>query len=497
MFAGMRIGVRLGLGFGLVVLLTLVMAVTALSKVVLLDSAWQEYQSVITAKQNAISVSYVALGDGIHHFKNYVIRGGDYDKKFMSDMDGVDAVVTAFLATQKVVPEEERLFADILASSKKYREDMKVLVSLREKNTEIPDLDKAVKGADKPIAAALGHLSEICQQASQVKSGQFAALFASTKQWIFWSGTVICLFAALIAYLTSTRITRPLNEALNVASQLAEGNLAVNIEARSKDETGLLLDAMKHMAEKLSQIIAEIRRSADALSGASEQVSATSQSLSQASCEQAASVENVAVSIGQMSASINQNTENAKDTDSMAGEAVKEAREGWQAVNDTVEAMKQIAGKIDIVDDIAYQTNLLALNAAIEAARVGEQGKGFAVVAAEVRKLAERSQIAAQEIDELAKSSVAMAEKAGKLLNTVLPSIHKTSDLVRDIASASSVQSSGVARINHAMGLINQSTQQNASASEELAATAEEMNSQAELLMNTMEFFKLSDEEVQ
>jgi methyl-accepting chemotaxis protein len=193
-----------------------------------------------------------------------------------------------------------------------------------------------------------------------------------------------------------------------------------------------------------------------------------------------------------MTASINQNTENAKVTDSMASKAAKEATEGGQAVGNTVEAMKKIAGKIGIVDDIAYQTNLLALNAAIEAARAGEHGKGFAVVAAEVRKLAERSQVAAQEIGQVASGSVELAERAGKLLDEMVPSIKKTADLVQEIAAASQEQSSGVSQINAAVSQMSQTTQQNASSSEELAATAEEMSGQAEELQRSMSFFKVA-----
>ncbi len=177
----------------------------------------------------------------------------------------------------------------------------------------------------------------------------------------------------------------------------------------------------------------------------------------------------------------------------MASKSAKEAAEGGEAVNKTVDDMKSIAGKIGIIDDIAYQTNLLALNAAIEAARAGDHGKGFAVVAAEVRKLAERSQVAAQEIGALASSSVKQAERAGALLTEMVPSIRKTSDLVQEIASASQEQTSGVGQINAAMGQLNQATQQNASASEELAATAEELGSQAEQLQQTMTFFQLDD----
>jgi methyl-accepting chemotaxis protein len=180
----------------------------------------------------------------------------------------------------------------------------------------------------------------------------------------------------------------------------------------------------------------------------------------------------------------------------MATKASKEATEGGAAVSQTVTAMKQIAAKIGIVDDIAYQTNLLALNAAIEAARAGEHGKGFAVVAAEVRKLAERSQAAAKEIGELASSSVTTAERAGKLLDEIVPSIQKTSELVQEIAAASAEQSESVVQIGGAMGQLSKATQQNASASEELAATSEELSGQAEQLQQSIAFFKTGDEPV-
>jgi methyl-accepting chemotaxis protein len=174
----------------------------------------------------------------------------------------------------------------------------------------------------------------------------------------------------------------------------------------------------------------------------------------------------------------------------MASKTNKEAADGGSAVSQTVTAMKQIATKIGIVDDIAYQTNLLALNAAIEAARAGEHGKGFAVVAAEVRKLAERSQLAAKEIGDLAGNSVATAERAGKLLDEIVPSIQKTSELVQEIAAASSEQSESVVQIGGAMGQLSKATQQNASASEELAATSEELSGQADQLQQSIAFFK-------
>jgi methyl-accepting chemotaxis protein len=192
-----------------------------------------------------------------------------------------------------------------------------------------------------------------------------------------------------------------------------------------------------------------------------------------------------------MAASISQNTENAKVADGMSAQGSQKAAEGGDAVTETVKAMKDIAKKIGIIDDIAYQTNLLALNAAIEAARAGEHGKGFAVVAAEVRKLAERSQVAAQEIGQLAANSVGLAERAGKLLDEIVPSTKKSADLVQEITAASEEQSAGVSQINNAMAQLSQITQQNASASEELAATAEEISSQAGNLQTLMGFFDL------
>ena len=291
---------------------------------------------------------------------------------------------------------------------------------------------------------------------------------------------------------TLDAVIAPINEVKRVMVALSNGDLTQKITDDYAGDFLVLENAVNESMDKLAEVIEQVRGAADALTNAAGQVSATAQSLSQSSSEQAASVEETSASIEQMSASINQNSENARITDAMASKSSTEAGEGGGAVKSTVEAMKNIAGKIGIIDDIAYQTNLLALNAAIEAARAGEHGKGFAVVAAEVRKLAERSQVAAQEIGELAGTSVQLAERAGKLLDEMVPSINKTSDLVQEIASASQEQTAGVGQINNAMGQLNKATQQNASASEELAATAEELGGQAGQLQELMDFFSLS-----
>ena len=284
-----------------------------------------------------------------------------------------------------------------------------------------------------------------------------------------------------------------LTDVVRVLEATANGNLTERITLAYEGDFLRMKEAANTTVAKLSSTIADVLEASDNLVGASDQLSATAQALSQSASEQAASVEETSASMEQMSASIAQNNENAKVTGNIALRTAKETQDGGQVVKDTVGAMKQIAHKISIIDDIAYQTNLLALNAAIEAGRAGEHGKGFAVVAAEVRKLAERSQVAAEEISRLATGSVELAERAGQLLDTLVPSIQKTSDLVMEIAAASSEQNAGVGQINTAISQISEAISHNAAASEELASTSEEVHSQATELQATMAYFQLSE----
>lgn len=275
---------------------------------------------------------------------------------------------------------------------------------------------------------------------------------------------------------------------MEVVRKVASGDLTVQVTTQANDNSSLLF-SMKQMCEHLLSTLREIRISADSLASASEEIAASSQTLSQTSTEQAANVEETSSAVEEISSTVAQNAQNAQITDTIAGKSALGAIEGGKAVKETVQAMRRIADKISIIDDIAYQTNLLALNAAIEAARAGEHGRGFAVVSAEVRKLAERSQIAAQEIGEVAGNSVTLAEQAGLQLDELVPSIRKTADLVQEISAASREQTTGLNQISTAVNQLAQATQSTASASEELSATAEEMSSQAQNLLNSIRFF--------
>jgi methyl-accepting chemotaxis protein len=360
---------------------------------------------------------------------------------------------------------------------------------------EISALDGEIDAEVVKVSAQLSKVATSMAKEAVLADQEFDKVRSTSLVGTVAVSSIMSALLLILTFLLIRSIMKPLLEVRDVTQRIADGDLTVKIDGASKDEIGQILAAQQGLIARLNQIIGEVKGAADNLSNAAGQVSATAQSLSQSSSEQAASVEETTASIEQMTASITQNTENAHVTDNMATKSAVEAEQGGKAVKDTVEAMKSIAGKIGIIDDIAYQTNLLALNAAIEAARAGEHGKGFAVVAAEVRKLAERSQVAAQEIGQLAGSSVKIAEQAGKRLDEMVPSIKKTSDLVQEIAAASQEQSAGVGQINGAMGQLNKATQQNASASEELAATSEQMGGQAEQLQELMTFFRISTTE--
>jgi methyl-accepting chemotaxis protein len=276
---------------------------------------------------------------------------------------------------------------------------------------------------------------------------------------------------------------------VELTRELANGNLGMAFSGQY--DVGSVYGAMRAMVEKLTEVIGTVSAGAENVASGAEELSATAETVSHGANQQAAGVEEVSSSVEEITASIQQNSENATTTEGMSEQASKDAEEGGKAVTETVSAMRDIAEKISIIEEIARQTNLLALNAAIEAARAGEQGKGFAVVAAEVRKLAERSGAAAAEISELSTNSVAVAERAGNMLDKMVPDIKKTSELIQEISAASREQAEGVVQINSGIQNLDSTVQQNASASEELASTADELSGQAQQLQSAISFFDI------
>ncbi|MBC17394.1 MAG: hypothetical protein CL942_10125 [Desulfovibrio sp.] len=304
---------------------------------------------------------------------------------------------------------------------------------------------------------------------------------------------IALVLALVIGVFLSKIITRPLNVAVQASRKLADGDLSSDIDSPGSDETGRMLDAMSEMILRLREVVFNINGVIDNVASGSEQLSGSAESLSQGATEQAASIEELSASIVQVTSSIARNADSSQETANIANGVAGKASESGLAVTEAVGAMKEIADRITIIEEIARQTNLLALNAAIEAARAGEHGKGFAVVAAEVRKLAERSGTAAAEISELSTSTVTVADRAVTMLDELVPEIEKTSELIDSINATCEEQDIAIKQIGSAVSQVETATQTTASASEEVASTSEELAAQAESLNQMMAFFNCGD----
>lgn len=305
-------------------------------------------------------------------------------------------------------------------------------------------------------------------------------------------GLLLVVIGFVVIYFFINNLLKPLNDLVHIVKRVSDGDLKDMPDLTTRnDEIFILVGAIKDMVYKLRQIVSSVIAGADNISSASQQISSGSQQLSQGANEQASSAEEVSSSMEEMVSNIQQNTDNAQQTEKISIEAAKGIEAVAKAAQESLNSIRQIAGKINVVNDIAFQTNILALNAAVEAARAGEHGKGFAVVAAEVRKLAERSKIAADEIVGLSAHSLKVTEDAGSLMAKIIPDIEKTAKLVQEISAASLEQNSGADQINNAIQQLNQVTQQNAAASEELATSAEQLSSQAQQLMDNISYFSL------
>ena len=501
MFKNMKIGMRLGLGFAGVLAMLLIVGIAGIWGVKSMqrtamhmleeEGVWAEHTARARANINAAR---------------------RYEKDMFLNIGAADKVDKYYAEWKEEVESTHKRIADLekLTGVKQALEaaaTMKANLAVYEAGIN-QAYEKIKRGALKSPEQANESIVGVKDEAHKIeqvsKDGATAALKAMHEEednMNRYAGSTIAvvsafvviaiILSAFIAVLITRSIVMPLREAMNVSDNLAKGNLAIEVAIDRKDEMGMLLTTSRAMLEKLRAVVADVKTASDNVASGSEQLSSGAQQMSQGTTEQAASTEEASSSIEEMNATIKQNADNALQTEKIALKSASDAQESGKAVSQTVSAMKDIAQKISIIEEIARQTNLLALNAAIEAARAGEHGKGFAVVASEVRKLAERSQSAAGEISQLSSSSVQIAEQAGQMLAKLVPDIQKTAELVQEITASSKEQSSGADQINGAIQQLNQVVQQNAGAAEEMASTAEELSSQADQLQATISFFKI------
>ncbi len=361
-------------------------------------------------------------------------------------------------------------------------------------------------------------------------------LYFSARRNTYFLISFCVIISLLLAFWIILNISKSLKKSILAINKVAEGDFSSKIENPGEDEIGKVLQLLNLMVDKLrssvflanriskgdltmisdlskntkneldlalnqmvinlNNIIEKIYTGASSLASASNEISGASQQMSQGANEQASSSEEVTSSMEEMTASVQQNTENAKEAERISKKSAQEINESNRAVTKTLSAMKEIAERIKVINEIANKTDLLAVNAGIEAARAGENGKGFAVVSSEVRKLAENSRKAALEIDELISNSLGIAEKSALLLADLVPEIEKTSRLLQEIAASSVEQNGGINQVNVAMTQLNQVTQQNAAAAEELSTSSEELSGQASQLIEVIGFFKTENKPI-
>ncbi|KWT76425.1 MULTISPECIES: methyl-accepting chemotaxis protein [unclassified Variovorax] len=514
--SNLRIGTRLAIGFGLVLLLTVAASAFALISANKNAEATRQMMQGPLAKERLISDWYVLTYSAIARTA-MIAKTTDATlpvtfADVISDSVKKGAETMAKVEALLVTEQEKTTFKSIVELRSKYQL-AKDAVQKAKASGDAAETERVFKEVFQPAAKAyesqvLGLLSMERKAIDDMSRAIDAANASSFNMRIAMTALTL-LVGGLCAFLIARSITRPLGQAVKVAETVASGDLGTRIEVQSRDETGQLMHALKNMNESLARVVGQVRAGTDTIATASGQIAAGNHDLSARTEEQASSLEETAASMEELTSTVKQNADNARQANQLALSASEVALKGGSVVSQVVGTMgsinassRKIVDIIGVIDGIAFQTNILALNAAVEAARAGEQGRGFAVVASEVRNLAQRSAAAAKEIKALIDDSVDKVEEgsrqvaeAGRTMEEIVDSVKRVTDIMGEITSASQEQTQGIEQVNQAISQMDQVTQQNAALVEEASAAAQSMQEQAASLVDAVRVFKLGHDE--
>ncbi|MFL4558413.1 methyl-accepting chemotaxis protein [Yersinia kristensenii] len=507
-----RIGYRLGGGFAFLVLMLFIVSLLAISKL----SGFQQSASNIvkdvypqTVQANGLIdavnsslVSYqriLLISDEVQK-QSSINRINDLRKEISNRLSDLEAALKDD-KSKAVLQEIQTARADFLTSGEKILS----LINAGNKEAAINEFTDNMNVSQAKYRDYVRQLVSYQDQIMTDSVDSMAKVYTSTRNLLLAILLTSAVAGLLIAWAITRSVTQPIQQALDIANKVAQGDLTSSIVTNRKDEAGLLLQSLDHMNTSLRQIVSKVRDGAETISTAASQIAAGNQDLSARTEEQASSLEQTASSMEQLTSTIKNTADNTHQATSIANKASETAKHSGEVMGSVTQKMRGIRDSsqrmseiIGVIDGIAFQTNILALNAAVEAARAGEQGRGFAVVASEVRSLAQRSATAAKEIKTLIDNSVDKIQDGMRLVDTaeetlteLVGNVQDVNSIIGEISQASREQSDGINQINLAVGQIDTTTQQNAALVEESAAAALSLQAQASTLTETVSAFKL------
>jgi methyl-accepting chemotaxis protein len=517
-FKDMKIGVKLALAFGLMLLLAVAVGAFALAQIARVNGAtteiageWMAGNRLLAQVQGTIDQFRRTETEHVLTFETKEVNALEQRMDGLKkDLGALQAKYEALIAAAPEADARRAAYDAFKTNVAKYLDANAKLVPIARGGMRFEEAKVLLMGDSRAaydqVGQALGRLTDINSAGAEQAYRTSQQAYGLALAWVIGLLIGMVAVASLLAIGITRQVTRPLGQAVDAATRIAAGDLTVQLSAQGKDELAHLIEALGGMSQRLRELVAAVRTDADGVALASGEIAQGNADLSSRTESQAATLQQTAAAVEQMTGTQKSNAENARQANTLAGQASDVARKGGAVVEQVVETMKginessrRIAEIIGVIDGIAFQTNILALNAAVEAARAGEQGRGFAVVAAEVRTLAQRSAAAAREIKELITDSVGrvdtgsrLVDQAGSTMSEVVGSIERVTTLVAEITTATVEQSSGIEQINQAVTQMDTTTQQNAALVEQSAAAAATLKAQAERLVQAVGVFRVA-----